>query len=208
MEKSRMPRLPLAPKVGRSPTLLRYPQWGDAARTANEVPVNRTIRAALCACVLSALAGAPLPSQDLNGAVAAAVLLLVEEGRVALEDDIRDYIPEMRDYGRAVTIEHLMTHTSGVRDWTGIRMSLGRTWARLVRGDDGILSAIVGQRSLDFSPGEKWEYSNSNYVLLREVVERAGGMPFADFARTRLFEPLGLRSTRYAADVGAATGSS
>ena len=125
--------------------------------------------------------------------VAASVLLLVDEGRISLSDDVHKYIPELPAYGRTVTIDHLLTHTSGVRDWTWLSSVTG--------GREPALTLILRQRGLDFAPGEEWAYSNSGYELLREVVARVSGKPLSEFMRTRLFEPLGMRSTRYARDV-------
>ncbi len=119
--------------------------------------------------------------------VAAAVLLLVENGRLSLSDDVRKHFPELPDYGQKVTVNHLLTHTSGVRDWTGIRPLAG--------GNADVVSLILRQRGLNFAPGEEWSYSNSGYVLLTEIVARASGMSFADFTRKRLFEPLGMKTT-------------
>lgn len=125
--------------------------------------------------------------------VAASVLLLVEEGRVSLSDDIRTYIPELPDTGHKITIDHLLTHTSGVRDWTGIRP--------LAEGDPDALTLALRQRGLDFAPGEEWSYSNTGYVLLKELVARVSEMSFSDFTRKRLFEPLGMTSTTYLLDM-------
>lgn len=124
--------------------------------------------------------------------VAAAVLLLVEEGRLSLSDDIRKHFPELPDYGHRITVDHLLTHTSGIRDWTGIRP--------LAEGDPELLTLIFRQRGLNFAPGEEWSYSNSGYVLLTDLVARASGMSFGDFSRKRLFEPLGMKSTVYGED--------
>lgn len=121
--------------------------------------------------------------------IAAAVLLLVEDGRLSLSDDIRKYFPELPDYGHKVTVDHLLTHTSGIRDWTAL--------SPLAGGNVDLLPLILRQRGLNFAPGEEWAYSNSNYVLLTELITRTSGMPFADFARKRLFEPLGMKSTLY-----------
>jgi CubicO group peptidase (beta-lactamase class C family) len=125
--------------------------------------------------------------------VAASILLLVEDGRLALSDDIRKYVPELPDYGHTLTVDHLLTHTGGLRDWTGI----------LPLADEGtdVLTLILRQRGLNFVPGEEWSYSNSGYVLLKEIVARASGMSFAEFARTRLFEPLGMTSSAYVPDI-------
>jgi CubicO group peptidase (beta-lactamase class C family) len=127
---------------------------------------------------------------------AAAALLLVEEGRLSLSADIREYLPELPDYGQRVTLDHLMTHTSGIRDWLALM--------NFNRGDEDALTLILRQRGLNFAPGEQWAYSNSNFELVKEIVARASGMPFAEFARRRLFEPLGMEHTMYAADIRAA----
>ena len=124
--------------------------------------------------------------------VAASILLLVDEGRMSLSDDVRKYVPELPDYGHKVTIDHLLTHTSGIRDWVWLSQVTG--------GKEDVLTLILRQRGLNFAPGEEWSYSNSGYELLREVVARVSGQSLAEFMRTRLFEPLGMNSTRYARD--------
>jgi CubicO group peptidase (beta-lactamase class C family) len=124
--------------------------------------------------------------------VAAAVLTLVQDGRIRLDDDIRKHIPELPDLGRVITVDHLLTHTSGLRDWTGL--------LQFSRDDVDALTLILRQHGLNFAPGEEWSYSNSGYVLLKEVVGRVAGRPFADVARDRLFTPLGMTSTVYAYD--------
>ncbi len=125
--------------------------------------------------------------------VAAAVLILVEEKRLSLSDDIRKYIPELPDYEYKITIDHLLTHTSGLRDWTGIMM-LSSTSA-------DALTLTLRQRQLNFAPGEEWSYSNSGYVLLKEMIPRISGMSFSEFAQKRLFEPLGMKLTTYQNDL-------
>lgn len=125
--------------------------------------------------------------------VAASVLLLEEEGSLALSDDVRKHVPELPDYGTKVTIDHLLTHTSGIRDWTGIEP--------LTRGDVDALAITLRQRALNFTPGEEWDYSNGGYVLLKEIVARKSGLSFGEFARRRLFEPLGMKSTSYRSDL-------
>jgi CubicO group peptidase (beta-lactamase class C family) len=123
--------------------------------------------------------------------VAAAVLILVEEKRLSLSEDVRKYIPELPDYGHRITLDHLLTHTSGIPDWLRMRSS--------ARGENA-LTIILRHRELDFPPGEQWSYSNSGYVLLKEIVARTTGASFGDFARERLFEPLGMKSSAYLAD--------
>jgi CubicO group peptidase (beta-lactamase class C family) len=125
--------------------------------------------------------------------VAAAVLLLAEDGRLSLSDDVRQYIPELPDTGHKIALDHLLTHTSGVRDWTGI--------APLANGTPDALTITLRQRGLNFAPGEEWSYSNSGYVLLKEVVARTAKTSFSEFSRKRLFEPLGMKTTQYLPDM-------
>lgn len=124
---------------------------------------------------------------------AASILLLAEDGRLSLSDDIRKYLPELPDYGHKVTIDHLLTHTAGIRDWTAL--------LPLAREGTGALRLILRQRGLNFVPGDQWAYSNSGYELAKEIVARVSGMSFADFARTRLFERLGMSSSAYVPDI-------
>jgi CubicO group peptidase (beta-lactamase class C family) len=124
--------------------------------------------------------------------VAAAILLLVEEGKLSLSDDVRKHIPQLPDYGHKITVDHLLTHTSGIRDWQPL--------LNLAGGDPDAMTMILRQRELNFAPGEEWSYSNSGYVLLPEIVARVSGMPFSEFARKRLFEPLGMKMTTYVDD--------
>lgn len=125
--------------------------------------------------------------------VAAAVLLLAEEGRISLTDDVRKHVPELPDYGHAITVDHLLTHTSGIRDWTGL--------LRLSGESEDALTLILRQRGLNHAPGEEWMYTNSGYVLLKEMIVRASGMSVSEFVRDRLFEPLGMDRTLFAEDV-------
>lgn len=125
--------------------------------------------------------------------VAAATLVLAEEGRLSLTDDVRKHVPELPDYGHTITLDHLLTHTSGIRDWDGLMP--------LSNGKADALTLTLRQRGLNFAPGEEWSYSNSGYVLLKEIVARVSGMSFAEFARTRLFEPVGMKATQYVDDM-------
>jgi CubicO group peptidase (beta-lactamase class C family) len=124
--------------------------------------------------------------------VAAAVLLLVEDGRLSLSDDVRTHIPELHDFGHTITIDHLLTHTSGIRDWVPLL-----NWAS---GDPDAMSMILRQRTLNFVPGTEWSYSNSGYVLLPEIVTRTSGMKFSEFLHRRVLDPLGMKHSRYIDD--------
>lgn len=125
--------------------------------------------------------------------IAASVLLLAQDGRLKLTDDVRRYLPELPDYGRPVTLDHLLTHTSGIRDWTALLPLTG--------GNADIPSLILRQRHLNFTPGEEWSYSNSGYVLLVKIVERVSGQTFAAFTHARLFTPLAMTTTSYRSDL-------
>lgn len=131
---------------------------------------------------------------------AAAVVLLALDGKLSLDDDVREYIPEIPDYGHTITLRHLMTHTSGLRDWGSVASISG--WGREQRSHDhdDVLDILSRQSALNFVPGHEYSYSNSGYNLLAIVVDRVSGMPFADFSMQRIFQPLGLRNTQWRDD--------
>ena len=124
---------------------------------------------------------------------AAAVLLLAEDGRLSLTDDIRKHLPELPDYGHTVTVDHLITHTGGIRDWTGI--------LPLAPVGTDVRTLLLRQRGLNFVPGEAWAYSNGGFELAKEIVARASGTSFAEFTKARLFAPLGMAATAYVPDI-------
>lgn len=126
---------------------------------------------------------------------AMAVLLLIQDGELSLNDDIRHYLPEMPHYGSPITIYHLLGHTSGLRDWGEIYDLAG--WPRTTRVYSQELSydIIVNQKSLNFHPGSSFLYSNSNYVLLTLIVERVSGKSLQEFTSERIFRPLGMKNT-------------
>jgi CubicO group peptidase (beta-lactamase class C family) len=126
---------------------------------------------------------------------AMAVLLLVEDGKLQLSDSVRKIIPELPEYFSAVTIYHLLTHTSGVRDYLALGSLAG--WSIPSLNDDGFLRVLSRQRALNFEPGSEFLYSNSGYVLLSLVVKRVAEKNLNDFAQERIFGPLGMTATRY-----------
>jgi CubicO group peptidase (beta-lactamase class C family) len=130
---------------------------------------------------------------------AASVGLLMLEGKVALQDDIRKFLPEIRDYGSTIRVAHLLHHTSGMRDYLEL---LGITgWSGFDKLDnDAAIRLLARQKALNFVPGSEYSYSNSNYVMLAEIVKRAAGMPMSRFAKERIFTPLGMSSTRFGDD--------
>lgn len=128
---------------------------------------------------------------------AAAILLLAGEGKLSLDDDIRKYIPELPVYDKPITIRHCMNHTSGLKDWGSVGALSG--WPRTTRVYtlDLAMQIICRQKSLNFSPGSEYSYSNSGYTLMVATVERVSKMTLAEFTRTRLFEPAGMKHTRW-----------
>jgi CubicO group peptidase (beta-lactamase class C family) len=125
---------------------------------------------------------------------AACVLLLAEDGKLAVTDDLRKYIPELPQYENPITIAHLLHHTSGLRDYTAL-MALGGLSVEPDYTDAFLLGIVFRQKGLNFSPGEQFSYSNTNYFLLGEIVRRVSGMPLSRFAKEHIFEPLGMSAT-------------
>ncbi len=122
------------------------------------------------------------------------VLLLAHDGALTLDDDVRDYISELPDYGETITLRHLLHHTSGVRDVETLIPLAGVRWVDAFSHQEQ-LALIARQRELNFEPNSRHLYSNSGYLLLALVVERVSGLSLADFAETRIFAPLGMDST-------------
>lgn len=131
---------------------------------------------------------------------AAALVLLQQDGKLSLDDQVRKYITELPDYGSPLTIRHLLNHTAGLRDWGTV---LGLTGVG--RGDRVInqalaLDVIIHQRALDFAPGSEYSYSNSGYNLAAIIVERVSKQKFPAFVEERLFKPLGMKNSSWRDD--------
>lgn len=131
---------------------------------------------------------------------AAAILLLARDGQLSLDDAVSKYVSEIPDYRPAPTVRDLLAHTSGLRDWGSIASIAG--WPRTTRlyTDAHVLEILSRQRALNFPPSTRWSYSNSGYNLAAIIVTRVSGMPFVDFTRTRIFEPLGMVHTSWRDD--------
>jgi CubicO group peptidase (beta-lactamase class C family) len=131
---------------------------------------------------------------------AAAALILVNQGKLSLDDDIRKYLPEMPDYGHPITIAELIGHTSGLRDWGDVEAIAG--WPRTDRVYDmtDVLHIAARQRTLNFDPGTAWSYTNTGFNLLAIIVQRVSGTSFEDFTREHLFAPLGMTHTQWRDD--------
>ena len=132
----------------------------------------------------------------------AAVLMLADEGRLHLDDDARLHLPELPDMGAPVTVAHLMHNTSGIRDMLGIQRMGGADLGQPVRPDE-LMDSILRQRTLNFAPGSRFLYSNSNFLLLGRIVERLYGEPLAAVLDRRLLAPAGMTRSRLVEQVGA-----
>lgn len=121
---------------------------------------------------------------------AAGILLLVQEGRLSVEDKITTYLKQTPASWEKVTIRHLLTHTSGIRSYTGLDGF--EVWRRLTQAQ---FIAAIGKEPLDFPTGDSWKYSNTNYNLLGYIIENTSGRNYWEFMRERIFEPLGMKAT-------------
>ena len=130
---------------------------------------------------------------------AASIALLAQDGELSLDDDVRQFVPELPAYGHTITIRHLLNHTSGLRDYIELMLLAGVDIDDVTGGDEA-LAIIARQRQLNFAPGTEWLYSNSGYFLASVIVERVSGKTLPDFAAARIFEPLGMRHTLYRDD--------
>lgn len=122
--------------------------------------------------------------------------LLAREGKLSLDDDIRKYVPEMPDYGKTITLAHLVHHTNGLRE-QGQLLNLAGWRGDDVYTEDDILRVLGRQRQLNFAPGTEVVYGNAAYTLLGLVVKRVSGKPLKVFAQERIFAPLGMTDTRF-----------
>jgi len=127
--------------------------------------------------------------------VAMCIALLIKESQLSLDDDIRKYLPELPDYGNSVKVHHLVYHTSGIRDYLTLEGIAGIPFGNY--HEDDVLKLIAKQKGLNFNPGEEHLYSNSGYFLLAVIVKRASGKSLRDYARDRIFIPLGMANTHF-----------
>jgi CubicO group peptidase (beta-lactamase class C family) len=122
---------------------------------------------------------------------AAAILLLVQDGALGLDDPVHRWLPTLPPAAASITLRHLLTHTSGLVDYEDL---MGEAWQGQIL-DAGVLKLLEREDRTWFAPGSAYRYSNSAYALLSLVVERASGMAYPDFLRTRIFAPLGMDAT-------------
>lgn len=126
-----------------------------------------------------------------------AILLLESEGKLSLQDDVRKYVPELPVYEGTITIQQLLNHTSGLKDWGSVGSLTGFPRTTRVYTLELALHIICQQKSLNFYPGSEYSYSNSNYTMLVAIVERISRQSLADFTKARLFDPAGMKNTQW-----------
>jgi CubicO group peptidase (beta-lactamase class C family) len=131
---------------------------------------------------------------------AASILLLAQQGKLSLDDDVHKYIPELPDFGERITIRHMMHHTSGLRDQWALLELAGWRYSQDLITDDDVMSVLVHQKALNFKPGEKYMYSNTGFTLLAIIVKRVSGMSLREFTDKNIFGPLGMTHTHFRDD--------
>jgi CubicO group peptidase (beta-lactamase class C family) len=131
---------------------------------------------------------------------AASILLLAQQGKLSLDDDVHKYIPELPDFGESITLRHLLHHTSGLRDQWSLLELAGWRYSQDLITDDDVMSVLVRQQALNFKPGEKYMYSNSGFTLLAIIVKRVSGMSLREYTTKNIFEPLGMTHTHFRDD--------
>ena len=127
---------------------------------------------------------------------ALAIVLLAQDGKLSLDDEIQKYVPEVPRYAKPVTLRHLLHHTSGIRDYIDV-LSWSGVQEESVTGDREALEALTRQKAPNFAAGAEFLYSNSGFFLLSVVVRRASGQSLRQFAAERIFAPLGMSHTFY-----------
>jgi len=125
-----------------------------------------------------------------------AIARLIQQGKLSPDDDVRKYLPGMHDFGTKITLRNLLFHTSGLNNqWTLLVLAGERNGDVVTQSD--IMKLLENQTELRFKPGEKFEYCNSGYTLLSEVVAKVSGKSFVDFTRDEIFEPLGMTNSHF-----------
>jgi CubicO group peptidase (beta-lactamase class C family) len=131
---------------------------------------------------------------------AASIVLLAQQGKLSLDDDVRKYIPELPDFGQRITIRHLIHHTSGLRDQWNLLELAGWRYSLDLITDDDVMSVMTRQKDLNFKPGDKHVYCNTGYTLMGLIVKRVSGMSLREFTTKNIFEPLGMTHTHFRDD--------
>jgi CubicO group peptidase (beta-lactamase class C family) len=132
-----------------------------------------------------------------------ALALLASRGKLSLDDDVRKHIPELKDFGKKITVRHLLSHTTGYREFINTLIIEGR---QVLEGDyiapDEVIKVINRQPTLQNEPGAEFNYNNSAFALATIVLERVTGRPFSEWMREEVFLPLGMTKTWVRANPG------
>lgn len=133
----------------------------------------------------------------------AGIAILIRRGQLSLENEVRCYLPDFPRYPGPIRSKHLVYMTSGVPEYYTLPRPGGKGWETDYFTTDDAIRVVLQQRRLQFAPGTRWAYSNTNYMLLATIVEQVSGMPFAEFARREIFAPLGMKNSHFNTDLGA-----
>jgi len=128
---------------------------------------------------------------------AIAILQLMEQGKLSLQDEITKYIPDYPMHGHSITIEHLLTHTSGIKSYTNVP-----EFQKFIRTDmkpEEVID-LIKSKPMEFAPGTKWNYNNSGYFLLGYIIEKVSGKTYQEYLQDNFFTPLGMSSSCYGDD--------
>lgn len=128
---------------------------------------------------------------------AVAILQLMEQGKLSLQDDITKFIPDYPTQGKTITIEHLLTHTSGIQSYTGMK-KFGEIMQKDMKPEE--LIAFFKNEPMEFEPGTQWKYNNSGYVLLGYIIEKITGKTYPQYLEENFFQPLGMTHSYYGDD--------
>lgn len=128
---------------------------------------------------------------------AAAILLLEQQGKLSLDDDVKKYIPELPNYGTPITLRQMLHHTSGLREWGDIAALTGWPRGKRFYTNDDVLEIIIHQKHLNNKPGAEFLYSNSNYILFAIIIQRLSGLTLAAFTQKYIFEPASMLHTQW-----------
>ena len=133
---------------------------------------------------------------------AAALMLLAQQGKISLDDPMRKYLPELADYGAPLTIRHVLSHVSGLREWRPLATFGGTPEGTYVYGNHDLLQMAAKQRALNFDPGTNYSYTNTGFNISTILIERAlgNGKTFQTFTRETIFDPLNMTHTRWRDD--------
>ncbi len=130
--------------------------------------------------------------------IAMCIAILIEQGKLSLDDDIQKFIPGWPDYGRPIKIKHLLHHTSGIREYLTLVSLIGKPeGSGYVYTPCELVEMLSRQKELNFKPGEMFSYTNSGYFLLSEIINRVSGLKTSAFAKKYIFSPLEMNNTHF-----------